>query len=150
VHQKKLQQQKSSFQRWHIQINLKDGIIINPIKRLGFNNSLNQFYNMLNSIKKLLGLGPKTDYRELVKAGAIIVDVRSVGEFSGGHIKGSINIPLDQLRQNLSKLKDKNKVIITCCASGMRSASAKAILKADGYAIVHNGGGWYSLENKIQ
>jgi rhodanese-related sulfurtransferase len=43
-----------------------------------------------------MGMGPKTDYSELVKQGAIILDVRSKGEFVGGHIKGSINIPLDQ------------------------------------------------------
>ncbi|MFN6083407.1 MAG: rhodanese-like domain-containing protein, partial [Fluviicola sp.] len=42
-----------------------------------------------------------------------------------------------------------DKTIITCCASGMRSASAKSLLKSSGYAEVHNGGGWMSLRNKI-
>ncbi|MBL0068394.1 MAG: rhodanese-like domain-containing protein [Chitinophagaceae bacterium] len=46
-------------------------------------------------------------------------------------------------------MKDKNKTIITCCASGMRSASAKNILQAAGYLNVHNGGGWYSLQQKV-
>jgi phage shock protein E len=77
------------------------------------------------------------------------LDVRSKGEYAGGHIKGSMNIPVDQLSGNLSKLNDKNKPIITCCASGMRSASAKSILKSNGYTEVHNGGSWYSLKNKI-
>ncbi|MCE9538159.1 MAG: rhodanese-like domain-containing protein [Bacteroidetes bacterium] len=86
----------------------------------------------------------------LKKQGAVILDVRSNGEYSGGHIKGSINIPVDQLSKNLSKLKDKNKPIITVCASGMRSASAKSILKSNGYTQVHNGGGWGSLQNKIK
>lgn len=45
---------------------------------------------MLNTIKQLLGFGPKTDYAELVKQGAIILDVRSKGEYAGGHIKGSL------------------------------------------------------------
>ena len=85
---------------------------------------------MINSIKELLGFGPKTDYAQMIKNGAVILDVRSKGEFESGHIKGAINIPVDQLRNNLNKLKDKNKAIITCCASGMRSASAKSILKA--------------------
>jgi len=49
----------------------------------------------------------------------------------------------------LSKLK-KDKPIITCCASGMRSASAKSILKSNGFTEVHNGGGWSSLQNKIR
>ncbi len=94
-------------------------------------------------------MGPETNYAELTKQGAIILDVRSKGEYEGGHIKGSINIALDQLPNNLSKLKDKNRPIITCCASGMRSASAKSILLSNGYTQVYNGGGWSSLQYKI-
>ncbi len=92
--------------------------------------------------------GPKVDYSELIANGAVIVDVRSKGEYSGGHIKGSINIPLQSLESNLSRLK-KEKPIITCCASGMRSASAKGILKSKGFTEVYNGGGWMSLKGKI-
>jgi phage shock protein E len=103
---------------------------------------------MIQFLRKIFGLGPATDYAALVKAGAIIVDVRSEGEFNGGHIKGSINIPVDQIASNLNKLKDKNKTIITCCASGMRSAAAKNVLKSNGYTQVYNGGGWSSLERK--
>lgn len=106
---------------------------------------------MLKSLMNLLGFGPKVNYSELKKNGAIIVDVRSVQEFKGGHIKGSINIPVDGLRKNLGKLKGKeDKVVITCCASGMRSASAKGILKAKGFKEVHNGGAWISLDSKIK
>jgi rhodanese-related sulfurtransferase len=104
---------------------------------------------MINAIKKILGIGKKVDYAQLLQEGAIILDVRSKGEFEGGHIKGALNIPLDQLRNNFSKLKDKNKPIITCCASGMRSASAKSILISGGYTSVFNGGGWNSLQNKL-
>lgn len=104
---------------------------------------------MLERLKKLFGLGTKVNYPELVKNGAIIVDVRSKAEYLSGHIKDSINIPVDTLRNNLFKLKDKNQPIITCCASGMRSASAKSILKSSGYTTVYNGGGWSSLKNKI-
>jgi rhodanese-related sulfurtransferase len=104
---------------------------------------------MLDSIKNIFGLGPKTDYSELVKQGAIILDVRSKDEYSGGHIKNSINIPVNELNNNLSKLKDKNKCIICCCASGMRSGAAKRILESKGYNAVFNGGGWNALQNKI-
>jgi rhodanese-related sulfurtransferase len=104
---------------------------------------------MINAIKNLFGFGTKVDYADLVKQGAIILDVRSKGEFQGGHIKGSINIPVDTLNNNLNKLK-KDNPIITCCASGMRSASAKRILKSNGFTEVHNGGGWSSLQNKIR
>jgi rhodanese-related sulfurtransferase len=104
---------------------------------------------MLAAIKNMLGIGPKTDYNELIKQGAIILDVRSKGEFSNGHIKNSINIPVDQLSNNLAKLKDKDKCIICCCASGMRSGAAKRILESGGYKAVYNGGGWSSLQNKL-
>jgi rhodanese-related sulfurtransferase len=104
---------------------------------------------MISAIKKLFGGGPATDYGQLVKQGAIIVDVRSNGEYAGGHIRGSLNIPLDQLNNNLNKLKNKSNPIITCCASGMRSASAKALLISKGYTTVHNGGAWSSLQHKL-
>jgi len=104
---------------------------------------------MLEALKQLFGMGPHIEFGKLLKEGAIIVDVRSKAEFATGHIKGSINIPVDQLRNNLNKLKDKNRVIITCCASGLRSASAKTLLKANGYINVYNGGGWSSLQGKL-
>ncbi|UFH36876.1 rhodanese-like domain-containing protein [Flavobacterium acetivorans] len=104
---------------------------------------------MINTLKKILGLGPKVNYADLVKKGAIILDVRSPGEYKQGHIKGSTNAPLNELSKHLSKIK-KDTVIITCCASGMRSASAKSILKSNGFEQVYNGGGWSSLQNKIQ
>lgn len=103
---------------------------------------------MIQLIKNIFGIGPKTDYKELVQSGAQIIDVRTKQEFQNGHIKGSINIPLQNLSNNLSKIK-KDKPVITCCASGMRSASAKSILKSKGFSEVYNGGGWMSLQNKI-
>lgn len=103
---------------------------------------------MFDSIKNLFGM-ETTDFAALVKQGATVVDVRSKGEYAGGHIKNSINIPVDQLAANLARIKDKNKPIITCCASGMRSSSALTILKNAGYTQVYNGGGWMSLNNKI-
>lgn len=105
---------------------------------------------MLGTIKNLFGIGRKVDYAELVKQGAIILDVRSKGEYAGGHIRGSINISLDTLNSNLSKLKDKTKPVITCCAIGTRSAAAKNILISNGYIEVYNGGGWSSLQTKIR
>lgn len=96
----------------------------------------------------MLGLGPKTDYKQLIADGAIIIDVRTKGEYAGGHIKGSVNIPLNTLAGNLGKIK-KDRPVITCCASGMRSASAKSVLKSNGFKEVYNGGGWSSLQSKI-
>lgn len=105
---------------------------------------------MLDTIKKFLGMGPSVDYAALVKQGAVILDVRTKGEYSQGHIKGSINISVDQLTNNLGRLPKKETPIITCCASGMRSSSAKSILKSQGYTQVYNGGSWYGLQNKIR
>lgn len=103
---------------------------------------------MFELIKKLLGI--KTiDYAQLVKEGAIILDVRTKGEYGSGHIRGSVNIPVDQLGKNLQKFKDKKRPIITCCESGMRSASAKGVLTSNGFVNVYNGGRWASLNNKI-
>ena len=104
---------------------------------------------MITILKKILGIGPKTDFAELVKQGAMILDVRTKNEYATGHIQGAVNIPVEQLSNSLGKLKDKKKVIITCCASGMRSASAKGILTSNGFANVYNGGGWQGLERKL-
>ena len=100
---------------------------------------------MLEQIKKLLGMAPGADLAEVLSRGAVIVDVRTPGEYAGGHIKGSVNIPLDSLRSQLAKLK-KDKPVITCCASGMRSSSAKSMLQSNGFKEVYNGGSWSSLK----
>lgn len=105
---------------------------------------------MLSAIKKLLGMSPKADLSELVKQGAIILDVRTKGEYGSGHIRGSINIPVEQLLKNLNKLKDKKRTVITCCESGIRSSTAKGILTSNGFTNVHNGGRWLSLNNKLR
>ncbi|MDO8998662.1 MAG: rhodanese-like domain-containing protein [Bacteroidota bacterium] len=103
---------------------------------------------MINTIKNILGLGPKVDYKELLKNGAQIIDVRTAGEYSTGHVKGSINIPLNALSANIKKI-NKDLPVITCCASGMRSGAAKSTLKSMGFKEVHNGGGWTSLNLKL-
>jgi phage shock protein E len=104
---------------------------------------------MLTFLKNLLGFGTKTNFAQLLINGAIIIDVRTKGEFEGGNIKSSINIPLDEIGKNLNKLKDKSSPIILCCASGMRSGMAKKMLQSKGYVQVFNGGGWSSLQNKL-
>ena len=104
---------------------------------------------MMETIKKMFGLGASSDYEQLVKDGAIILDVRTKAEYVSGHIKGSINISVDQLKTNLNRFTDKQKPIITCCGSGMRSGTAKSILESNGYTNVHNGGSWIGLQQKI-
>lgn len=103
---------------------------------------------MLEAIKKFMGIRT-IDYTQLMEQGAIVVDVRTAGEFSQGHIQGSINIPVDRIAQQADQLKTRKKPVITCCASGMRSATAKSILESKGIAEVYNGGSWQGLNRKI-
>jgi len=99
---------------------------------------------MLKTLMNLLGFGPSVDYASLIESGATIVDVRTKSEYKSGSVKGSVNIPLQELNERISKLK-KDKPVITCCASGARSASAKRILESHGFSDVHNAGSWYNL-----
>lgn len=92
--------------------------------------------------------GSKTDYKELHTNGGIIIDVRTKSEFDTGHIKGAKNIPLDRITSQIGSYK-KDKTLLLCCASGMRSGSAVRILKSVGYEQVYNGGGWRQLASKI-
>ena len=101
---------------------------------------------MFGFLKKLFG--PATDYKALVEQGAIIVDVRTTGEYKSGHIKNALNIPVDTISSKTKELKQKAKPVITCCASGIRSARAAAILKQYGIEA-YNGGSWVSLGNRL-
>ena len=90
-----------------------------------------------------------TDYKTMIDSGGVIIDVRSETEFYSGHIENSLNIPLAELSSKTDQFTNKDQPIITCCASGMRSAGAAKILSAKGYTNVVNGGGWSSLESKL-
>ncbi len=97
----------------------------------------------------LFGGSKKAAYiKELYANGAVIIDVRTPDEFRSGHIKSSINIPLQTLSQKITTLKQKKKPIIAVCQSGGRSSMAVTALKNAGIEA-YNGGGWSSLENKL-
>lgn len=104
---------------------------------------------MINLLKKIFVTNNKVSLKELVSNGAIILDVRTKEEYKSGHIKGSLNVPLINLNHHIAGM-NKDTTVITCCASGIRSASAKTILKSNGFREVHNGGGWMSLNNQIK
>ncbi len=76
------------------------------------------------------------EVRKMIDDGASLVDVRTAGEFSSGHVAGAINIPVDQLQGRLSELGDKNKPVVVYCQSGMRSRSAATQLRAAGFERV--------------
>lgn len=78
-----------------------------------------------------------------------IIDVRTPGEFMGGHIPGSINIPLQVIAQRLEEIKSLPQPIILCCASGNRSGQAAAFLQSCGLDC-ENGGSWIEVNLNYQ
>ncbi|MEI7628137.1 MAG: rhodanese-like domain-containing protein [Bacteroidota bacterium] len=81
------------------------------------------------------------NYKQLIKDGAFLVDVRTEAEFAEGHIKGSTNIPLHTIPNELDQFKNKTNIIVFC-RSGGRSSQAKAYLDINGFKNVINGGTW--------
>jgi phage shock protein E len=80
--------------------------------------------------------------------GAIVIDVRSKGEFQSGHVKGSRNIPLPEIGRRVSEIAHYKKPIILCCASGARSGRATSVLKKEGLDCI-NGGSWMKVNQVI-
>jgi len=79
--------------------------------------------------------------KDKIKAGAKIIDVRTVGEFADGAYPKALNIPLSELPGKLEELGPKDRPIVLYCASGARSAQAARLLKQAGFADVVNAGG---------
>jgi phage shock protein E len=86
-------------------------------------------------------MSDKNTVKEMIDRGALILDVRSPGEFSGGHYPKAINIPVDSLGGRMGELGAKDREIVVYCLSGGRSSRAKQMLEAAGYTKVINGGG---------
>lgn len=82
-----------------------------------------------------------SEARELVKKGATLLDVRSPGEFAGGHIDGAVSIPVQELGSRVNELGEKTGQIVVYCQSGNRSAMAKRLLESNGFTNVHDMGG---------
>lgn len=89
------------------------------------------------------------DLDQVLTKNVLILDVRTPGEFVGGHIEGAVNIPLSRLNADTIPL-DKKAVIVTCCSHGLRSVKAVNLLKERGFTQVHNGGAWTDLAEKLQ
>lgn len=95
----------------------------------------------------LMGHHPIIQWYELQgldKESTLILDTRTREEYRMGAIPGSVNIPLDELRQNLDKIEDyKDKDVIVYCRSGQRSYMATRILMQNGFSKVRNLSGGY-------
>lgn len=106
-------------------------------------------YAAENILKGDLEMVNYDEFWDFVKENdAVILDVRTSKEFSGGAIEGAININVDDLRANLEKL-DKNKMYAIYCQVGLRGYLANRIMRNNGFRAVNLNGG-YNLWSKVQ
>jgi len=89
-------------------------------------------------IRGFVGKVAPAKAKELVEGGAKLVDVRTPSEHRSGHIKGSLNLPVQDLARRMAEIGEKDKPVVVYCASGMRSASAASMLKRAGYTQVYD------------
>lgn len=83
--------------------------------------------------------------QELIQSkNGTIVDVRTREEFTGGHVADSVNIPLQELGNQMETLKELKQPLILCCASGGRSGMAQSVLAAAGLEC-YNAGSWLDV-----
>ena len=107
--------------------------------------------SMLGNLLFRGGADKGLDIPALVKDGALVIDTRTPGEFSGGHIEGAINISYDMIAAAIGNhVTDKSTSIIVYCHSGARSAAAKHTLEHLGYTRVVNGGGLHHMQRALQ
>jgi len=90
---------------------------------------------------------------ELIKNGALLIDLRTAAEFEQEHIPGSLNIPFESLNSKLLKSNfikfRKKEIVITCSGNALESAAAKDTLLSLGMLHVHDGGIWKDLQNSL-
>ena len=96
----------------------------------------------------ILGIGNKV--KDVLRKGAVIIDVRTANEFDEGKIKGSINIPTDRLSINLERIRSMRKPVVVCCDTGERSQKAMSMLRANGIKDVYYGGNWKRVLRMIK
>lgn len=77
-----------------------------------------------------------------------IVDVRTPGEFMGGNVPGSINIPLNEVVDRADEIMNLKQPVVFCCASGNRSGQATAYFREKGLDC-ENGGGWMEVNMRV-
>ncbi|WP_281846855.1 rhodanese-like domain-containing protein [Olleya namhaensis] len=86
--------------------------------------------------------------QEYLDKGAVILDVRTEVEYNEGHVKQSLHIVLDDLEDEIERVKALQKPIITCCRSGARSERAKDLLADYGVDVI-NGGPWQNVQSYL-
>lgn len=129
-------------------------------------NAFNLHYKLPKNLVWLLGLcvllmmfstlataadqDPKVAWQK-IEAGALVVDVRTPGEFAQGHLPNAINIPYEQINTEFAnKQIAKDRSVVVYCRSGNRSGIANKMLVSEGYTHVYNGGGYQMLMSQKQ
>jgi rhodanese-related sulfurtransferase len=98
----------------------------------------------MSLFSQLFGGSSSVDLKSVIAEGAFLVDVRTPGEFADGHVKGSVNIPLDNLTKEIAQFQNRKNIIVFC-RSGNRSGMAKSLLEQQGFKNVINGGTWQNV-----
>ncbi len=104
---------------------------------------------MFGIFKNMFAQTDSNQLEKAIKEGAFLVDVRTPQEFAGGHVKGSVNIPLDKIQSRLSKFKSKENIVVFC-RSGNRSSQAKSILEQNGFKNIINGAAWQNVNQFVK
>ncbi len=99
-------------------------------------------------LSNLFGGQSTSNLKSIIEEGAFLVDVRTPAEFAEGNVKGSVNIPLDVISNQIKKFKGKKNIVVFC-RSGNRSGQAKVILENNGIQHVTNGGTWNDVNNFV-
>lgn len=103
---------------------------------------------MFGLLKKMFTID-NSQLKEAIKEGSYLVDVRTPNEYASGSVKGAVNIPLNKLHVQLTKLKEKKNIVVFC-KSGIRSRQAKTLLQQNGFTNVINGGTWMNVDNIVK
>jgi len=103
----------------------------------------------MNIFQQLYGIGKTADLKNIIEQGAFLVDVRTTSEFAQGHVKGSVNIPLDKIAEKLDQFEGRKNIIVFCLSGG-RSTQAKLYLEKNGFTNVVDGGSWEHVKRYIK
>jgi phage shock protein E len=94
---------------------------------------------MFGILNQMFDNGTQADIKAMVENGALLLDVRTPGEFNSGHAKGAVNIPLQDLNNHIADIKAKGKPVVAYCRSGNRSGMATKLLQRHKIEAVNAG-----------
>ena len=97
------------------------------------------------------GLISVKEAQQHMRHGALVIDVRTAGEFVSGHLPIAVNLPLSEIETNWARrIKDKNQILLLHCQTGTRSNAAKKKLIALGCPNTYNMGGYARAERIVR